>query len=134
MNSDDREDVRIFFRKIDRVPAALHRSTDGNNARDAGFSCAPQDIVEIVGEIGIIEMRVRFDEHSPVKNLSRFRAYELSQEEQGNADRGAMDQAWNRARPIGPIPGRPGQRRPPVARRLYQYRLTKRMNTRHCNE
>src|SRR5437870_5757020 len=134
MNSDHGENVRILFSKLDRAPAAFDRSADCNDACHARFRRTSQHIIKVGREIGIIEMRVCFDEHSPVKNVSRFRAYELSQEEQYNEDRRAMDQAWNRARPIGPILARPGPRRPPVARRLYQYRLTKRMNTRHCNE
>src|SRR6266404_3622706 len=63
MNSDDGENVRIFFGKIDRPPAALDRGADGDDARHAGVSRATKHIVEIIREIRIIEMRVSFDQH-----------------------------------------------------------------------
>src|SRR6267142_1024836 len=67
MNSDNREDVRIFFGKLDRAPAALDRSSDRDDARHAGFSRATKHVVEIVREIGIIEMRVSFDQHFQIR-------------------------------------------------------------------
>jgi len=61
MNSDHGKNVRIFFGKLDRAPAALDRSADRDDARDSGVSRATKHIVEIVCEIRIIEVRVRFD-------------------------------------------------------------------------
>src|SRR2546423_146755 len=72
MNSNHRKDVGIFFGKIDRPPAALDRSADGDDACDAGLSCASKNVVEIRCEIRIIKMRVGFYEHCRLK-ISKFK-------------------------------------------------------------
>lgn len=64
MNSDDPENVWIFFGELNPAPAAFDRSADGDDAGNAGLSRAPKYVVEIVGEIGVIEMRVSFYQHS----------------------------------------------------------------------
>ena len=51
MNADDRKHVRIFFRQFDRAPAAFDRSSDRDDARNAGLFGAPQDIIEVRREI-----------------------------------------------------------------------------------
>ena len=61
MDANDREDIRISLGKIDSAPAAFDRSPNRYDTGNAGFGCATQHIVEVVREIGIIEMRVRFD-------------------------------------------------------------------------
>jgi hypothetical protein len=61
VNADHGKDVRIFFGKLDRAPAAFHGSADSDDASDSGFVGATKNIVEIRGEIGIIEVRVGFD-------------------------------------------------------------------------
>ena len=63
VNADDGEDVWIFLRQIDRAPAAFHRSADRDDARDAGLGGAAQDVIEVAGEIRVVEMRVSLDEH-----------------------------------------------------------------------
>ncbi len=42
MNPDDREDIRISFRDLDRAPAARDRCSDGEDAGDTSFSRASQ--------------------------------------------------------------------------------------------
>jgi hypothetical protein len=61
MNSDDREDIRISFRDLDRAPAARDRCSDGEDAGDTSFSRASQDVAEVRREIGVIEVGVGFD-------------------------------------------------------------------------
>ena len=72
MDPDHSENVRIFFGKIDHAPAALDRSADCDNARDAGFGRPIKHLIEIVREIGIIEMRVSLDQHCKLK-ISNFK-------------------------------------------------------------
>ena len=67
MNADDRENIRIFFRQLDRAPAALDRSADGDDARDAGFGRARKHLVEVRREIRVIEVRVSVDQHCRVE-------------------------------------------------------------------
>ena len=69
MNADDGEDVRIFFRQLDRAPAALDRGADRDDPRDAGLGRAPQHIIEVRREIRVIEVGVGFDEHCRVAEL-----------------------------------------------------------------
>jgi hypothetical protein len=61
MNPDDREDIRISFRDLDRAPAARDRCSDGEDAGYAGFSRASQDVLKVGREIGVIEVGVSFD-------------------------------------------------------------------------
>jgi hypothetical protein len=61
MNPNGRVNRRIFFGKIDRAPAALDRSPDGDDARYTRISRATKHNLEVISEIGIIEMRVSFD-------------------------------------------------------------------------
>ena len=63
MNTDDREDIRVFFGKIDSAPAALDRRADCDNARNAGFVRAAENIVEVWREIRIIQMGVSLYQH-----------------------------------------------------------------------
>src|SRR5436190_21886642 len=53
----------MFFCQIDGAPAAFQRCSDRDDASDARIVRATQHVVEIVGEIRIIEMRVGVDEH-----------------------------------------------------------------------
>jgi hypothetical protein len=53
----------MFLRERDRAPAALNRSPNRDDARDARFVCAAQDIIEVGGEIGVIEMGVSVYQH-----------------------------------------------------------------------
>ena len=53
----------MFFGQFDCAPATFHRCADRDDARHTGFVCATNYVIEIVREIGIIEMGVRFDEH-----------------------------------------------------------------------
>ena len=68
MNADDGENIRIFLRQLDRAPAAFNRRADRDDARDAGFGRALQDVVEVRREIRVIEMRVSFDQHCRVED------------------------------------------------------------------
>ena len=63
VNADYRKDVRIFLREIDGAPATFNGSADRDDARDTGLGGAAQDIIEVAGEIRIVEMRVSFDQH-----------------------------------------------------------------------
>ena len=63
VNSDASENVRVFFRQFDRPPATFHRRADGYNTCYTRLGRAAKDVLEISCEIGIIEMRVRFDQH-----------------------------------------------------------------------
>ena len=60
MNPDHCENIRIFFRQLDRAPAAFNRRADSNDASHTGFICAPQHVVKIGREIRVIEMGVSF--------------------------------------------------------------------------
>src|SRR5437879_5059168 len=61
MNSDHGENVWILSSKLDHAPAAFDGSANGDDARNAGIVCAAKHVIEIVCEIGIIEMRVGLD-------------------------------------------------------------------------
>src|SRR5438270_182976 len=77
MNPDYGEDIRILFRELDRAPAALDRSSDRDDPRDARFVRALEDVNEIRREVWIIEMGVGFDQHRRVADcrlkISDFR-------------------------------------------------------------
>ena len=77
MNADDREDVRIFFRQLDRAPAAFDRGADRDDAGDAGFGRAREDVVEISCEIRVIEVRVSIDQHRETKAAPRLFSSDL---------------------------------------------------------
>jgi hypothetical protein len=70
MNSNDGVNAGIFLGQIDCTPTALDGSADRDDARDTGLGGAAQDIIEVAGEIRIIEMRVSFDQHN-VEGLKR---------------------------------------------------------------
>jgi hypothetical protein len=61
MNANRRVNKRILFRELDRTTAALDRCTDGNDAFYIGFFRATEHILEIICEIGEIEMCVGVD-------------------------------------------------------------------------
>ena len=63
MNPDDREDILMSFRDLDRAPAARDRCSDGEDAGDTSFSRASQDVVEVGREVGVIKVGVSFDQH-----------------------------------------------------------------------
>ena len=63
MNADDGKNIRIFFRQLDRAPAAGERGADGEDAFDAGFVRPREDFIEVVGEIRVVEMGVGINEH-----------------------------------------------------------------------
>ena len=55
--------LRIFFRERHRAAAAFDRGADRDDPRHARRGGTVEDGVEIVGEIGKIEMRVGVDQH-----------------------------------------------------------------------
>ena len=61
MNADDRENIRILFRELDRAPAAFKRGADRYDARDAGFGSACEDVLKISCEIRVVEVSVGID-------------------------------------------------------------------------
>ena len=52
-----------FSAKVDRAPAAFDGGADRDDAGDTGLGGATQDIIEVAGEIRVVEMRVSFDQH-----------------------------------------------------------------------
>ena len=63
VNADDGKDVWIFVRQIDRAPAAFNRSADRDDTRDTGIGGAAQHVVEVAGEIRVVEVGVSLYEH-----------------------------------------------------------------------
>ena len=63
MDADDREDLRMFLGERDCAAAAFHGGADAEDAGDAGGSGAGEDVVEVGGEVGEIEVGVGVGEH-----------------------------------------------------------------------
>ena len=63
MNPDNGENVRIPLCQLNRTPAALNRSADGNDAGNTSVSRATKYIVKVIGEVRVIEVSVCFDQH-----------------------------------------------------------------------
>jgi hypothetical protein len=58
MHADNREDAWIFLGKLDSAPTARQRCTDRDDSGDPGFIRTAKHVIEIAGEIRIIEVRV----------------------------------------------------------------------------
>ena len=63
MGADRAEDVRKALGDREQLGVALHPGRDGDDAADAGRPRARHHAVELVGEVGKIEMAVAVDEH-----------------------------------------------------------------------
>ena len=62
MPANDGKDAGKFFRERHRATAALEARADGNDSCNTGCLGAGDDVVQIRGVIGIIQVRVRVEE------------------------------------------------------------------------
>ena len=58
MNPNDGVNAGMFFGQVHCPLTALDGSADGDDACYARLGRAPQNIIEVIGEIRIVEMRV----------------------------------------------------------------------------
>jgi hypothetical protein len=72
MNTNGRVNSRILFRKINRPLAAFQRRSNSDDARYSSFDRAAKHGVQIVREIGIIEVRVSLYKHCGLWNAESF--------------------------------------------------------------
>src|SRR5437660_8784041 len=73
MNAKDCKNIWVFLGKLNRATAAFNGCPDCENSRHANLSRAPQDLIEISCEFGIIEVGVSLYEHRIVKMLKSYK-------------------------------------------------------------